>query len=58
MFNLQCSIFNVQSSMFNVQCNTIMKPEKKKELFKFLWKLLTAFIAALTTAIGVSACCN
>ena len=44
--------------MFNFQFNTIMRPEKKKEFIKFLWKLLTAFIAALTTAIGVSACCN
>ena len=33
-----------------------MKPEKKKEICKFLWKLLTALIAALTTAAGVSAC--
>ena len=35
---------------------TRMNPQKKKELLKFLWKLLTALIAALTTAIGVSAC--
>ena len=33
-----------------------MSPQKRKELCKFLWKLLTALIAALTTAAGVSAC--
>ena len=35
-----------------------MSNEKKKELCRFLWKLLTALIAALTTAAGVSACCS
>ena len=33
-----------------------MNKERKRELCKFLWKLLTALIAALTTAAGVSAC--
>lgn len=33
-----------------------MSPEKKKELCRFLWKFLTALIADLTTAAGVSAC--
>ncbi len=35
-----------------------MKQERKKELCRFLWKLITALVAALTTAAGVSACCN
>ena len=33
-----------------------MNKERKRELCKFLWKLVTALIAALTTAEGVSAC--
>ncbi len=33
-----------------------MKPERKAELVKFLWKLLTAVIAALTGAATVSSC--
>ncbi len=33
-----------------------MKPERKAELVKFLWKLLTAVIAALGGAATVSSC--
>ena len=33
-----------------------MDKERKRELCRFFWKLLTALIAALTTAAGVSAC--
>ena len=33
-----------------------MKPERKAELMKFLWKLFTALVAALTGAATVSSC--
>jgi hypothetical protein len=45
----------IQSSMFNVQCNTIMNSEKKKELCRFLWKLLAALLAALGGASAANA---
>ncbi len=41
--------------MFNVQCNTIMNSEKKKELCRFLWKLLAALLAALGGASAANA---
>ena len=33
-----------------------MKQERKAELMKFLWKLFTALVAALTSATAVSSC--
>ena len=45
MFNFQCSIFNVKK----------MNPEKKKELCRFLWKLLTALLAAFGGASAANA---
>jgi len=33
-----------------------MKPERKAELMKFLWKLFTALVAALGGAATVSSC--
>lgn len=35
-----------------------MTPENKKMLGSFLWKLLTAIIAALSGTLGVSAATN
>ena len=32
--------------------------ENKKQLYSFLWKLLTAILAALGTAMGVSCAAN
>ena len=35
-----------------------MTPDNKKQLFSFLWKLITALIAAIGTATGVSCAAN
>ena len=33
-----------------------MTSENKKRLYKFIWNLATALLAALGTALGVSSC--
>ena len=33
-----------------------MTPEKKKNLIKFWWNLVSSIIAAIGTALGVSSC--
>ena len=37
---------------------TTMTPENKKQLFSFLWKLVTALVTAIGTAMGVSCAAN